>query len=191
MNARTVTSLASLALVLVLAACQAEVSVSVDDGGPGVRRYEGNGIAFDYPDAWEQIDLGDVTAETGTELWSVAFGPNDLSFVAVSAYRLQIEVTQDNVDDILPELRSTIASLAQQSAGEVVTDFTPLDVGGFPAYTVEVTSTVPTGEAVHSVLYFIFEDTTEYFVNCQFAPEDDAAIRGGCDMVSSSFSTTS
>lgn len=177
------------ALALVLAACSAEVNVDV--GGGDASTYSDNGVSFDYPGDWDEISLEEKAASTGTEVWSAAFGPSTTSFVAVTAYQVNVEVTESNIGDLLPEIRSTIASISEQAGGEVLTDFTRSDMGGLPGYAVETTAVVPGGTDVRSVLVLAFDGTIEYFVNCQFTEDAETEIREGCDLIRSSFEVTS
>lgn len=161
-------------------------------GNEGQKRptqtYDSNAVTFDYPADWDEVEAEASATTTGSnELWNVTFGPDPTNVVNLTAYRLNIEVTEDNLDQIQGELESVISGVVADAKGEIVDGPTATTLAGFPAFTYEWNDVDVNGEPRDSDVYFLFDGTTEYFFNCQYSNESRSDIQEGCQIVLNTF----
>lgn len=164
----------------------------------GAGSYEDNGVAFEYPKDWVETSEKTVGAQVGDELWSTGAGPipedgntEELTadVVLVTAYRLTQEVNEENVATIEPELRGVLDQLVEQSGTSWPGELSRRTVDGSPAFVAEGVEAVgPQQQPVESRVVFVFDGTTQYFINCQYEPPLRSEILAGCDQVLDTFS---
>ena len=153
--------------------------------------YDENGVAFDYPDGWEEFPAEASATSTGSnELWSATVGPDKTNLVNITAYRLNIEVTDDNLGSIEAELDEVIQEVVDQAGGTITEGPTAADVAGFPAYTYTWEDVEVEDEPKDSAAYFVFNGDIEYFFNCQFSSDVADEVMAGCDQILESFEVT-
>jgi phage baseplate assembly protein gpV len=153
--------------------------------------YDDNGVTFEYPGEWDEFPAEASATSTGSnELWSATVGPDKTNLVNITAYQLNIEVTEENLDSIEAELDQVIKGVVDQAGGSITSGPDQDEVAGFPAYTYTWTNVEVEGEPKDSSAYFIFDGDTEYFFNCQFSDETQDEVQSGCDQVLASFSVT-
>lgn len=153
--------------------------------------YDENGVAFDYPDGWEEFPAEASATSTGSnELWSATVGPDKTNLVNITAYRLNIEVTEDNLDSIEAELDEVIQDVVDQAGGTITDGPTADEVAGFPAYTYTWEDVEVEDELKDSAAYFVFNGDIEYFFNCQFSSDVADEVMSGCDQILESFEVT-
>lgn len=171
-------------LVLVLAASVVYVAVS-DEGD---KTYRAHGVSFDYPAGWGEGRFQTLASSRGggNELWSTAVGLGEIDIVSVTAYRLNISVTAQNLDSVMPELASLVQQLAEQLVGAVQGGPEQLTVAGLPGARFRITGTMQ-GAAIQETLVFAFDDTTEYYLNCQHTAEKTEEIERGCQQIVRTF----
>jgi hypothetical protein len=75
----------------------------------------------------------------------------------------------------------------QQANGTLTAGPTRVTVGGLPGYSFEGSAVNQDGVRVQQRLITVFEGTTQYVLNCQFAPEAAEEMKRGCDLVVDSF----
>jgi hypothetical protein len=109
-----------------------------------------------------------------------------MDIVSVTAYRLNIPVTAQNLDSVTPELASVIQQLAEQLGGAVQGGPEQLTVAGLPGARFRITGTMQ-GGAIQDTLVFAFDDTTEYFLSCQHTAEKAEEIKRGCEQILRTF----
>ena len=166
---------------------------STDQGSQGdegsVQTYDDNGVTFEYPGDWEEFPAeASATSAGSNELWSATVGPDKTNLVNITAYRLNIAVTEDNLDSIEAELDQVIQDVVRQAEGEITAGPTADEVAGFPAYTYTWEGVEVSGEEKDSSAYFLFNDDIEYFFNCQFSEDVAEEVQSGCDQILESFS---
>jgi hypothetical protein len=170
-----------LPLALLFAAFLA--GCGVGDGG---KTFEGDGYSFTYPEEWEQRE-GSGSAEVGDSISSVSFGPSrGANGLTVSVYRLQVAVTEENIESIAPEVAATTDQIFRQTGGRVTAEPTRVTVAGHPGFSASGTAVTPQGTHVHSQVTLVFDQATEYFLNCQFTPDQAEEMQQGCSEVVSS-----
>jgi hypothetical protein len=153
--------------------------------------YEDNGVAFEYPDGWDEFPAEASATSTGSnELWSATVGPDKTNLVNITAYQLNIEVTEENLTSIEAELESVIQDVVDQAEGTITDGPTADEVAGFPAYTFTWEDVEVEGEPKDSSAYFVFNGDIEYFFNCQFSTDTAEEIQAGCDQILESFEVT-
>lgn len=166
-------------LALALAAC------SFSFGG-GNAEFSDHGVSFEYPDDWDGLSTS-MSAQTGNQQWSEAFGPDETNLVTVSAYTLNLAVGEDNIDEIQPEIETAVAQLAEQAGGGVEEAVTSATVAGLPGFRATVSVVTPEGTPVINEVTFAFDGTDEYFINCQYKEDAREQIADGCAMIKDSF----
>lgn len=172
-------ALLPLALV-VLAAVVLGVSRSAPAGG--AQTYQGHGVSFDYPAGWlEASPHGGSRA--GNLLWTTSVRPGaQHELIVVEGYRLNIAVTAQNIG----AYASSMAGLLQRAGATVHGSPQEITMGGLPALQFHATGV--TGRSpFQSMIVFAFHGTTEYFVNCQYAPALATGAQQACHQVVSTF----
>ncbi len=181
--------LLAVLLLFVVAGCARGDNEEAPDGGAaGSATYSDNGVTFEYPGDWEEFPAEASATSTGSnEVWSTTVGPDKTNLVNVTAYRLNIDVTEENLDTIEAELDQVIQGVVAQAGGTITDGPTAGEVAGLPAYTYTWQNVDVDGEPKDSEAYFLFDGDTEYFFNCQFSDEVADEVRAGCDQVLATF----
>ena len=184
------------AVALLVAGCAGGSGDSSGDGSDGeeqaTKTYSEHGIAFDYPDGWEEFPAEAAATSTGSnEVWSTTIGPDRTNLVNVTAYQLNLEVTSANLEDIETELDDVIQSVVDQAGGTITSGPIGSEIASYPAYVYEWEGVEVDGEPKDSSAYFVFVNDTEYFFNCQFSDEAAGEVREGCDLILDTFEVTS
>jgi len=172
-------------LVLVLAGSVVYAASEVDEGA---QTYRGNGVSFDYPAGWEEGTIeGGAVSGPADELWEVAFVLDGASFVSVTAYGINKPVTAENVDAVKPESEKVVRQLFEQQFGGTV-QAGPEDItaAGKPGLRFRATGTLE-GTPFVTTIVFIFDGTTEYYLNCQRTAEWAEEIERGCQQIVRTF----
>ncbi len=177
MRTRTILLLAAAAALL--AGCGGGDD---DGGGDGTKTFDDAefAVTFEYPSEFEPVDKLTIESEVGgdaeaTEALSI--GEHDL--LIVSSYELNVEVTDENIAQIKPEVDNVMSQASgAQLSGERVT------VGGFPGYVYEFDLDEP---EVHSRMFVVFDGKTEYTLNCQSTAAKRAEITEACEQAVETF----
>jgi hypothetical protein len=184
-----------IALMMVAVACggsgdgEAETAAG-DDGGEetAVNTYSENSVTFDYPEEWQEFSADAAASSMGSnELWDTTVGPDDTNLVNITAYQLNIEVTDENIADIEQELDGVIQQVVDQAGGAIASGPTQSTLAGFPAYEYEWTDVQVDGEAKDSRAIFLFDGDVEYFLNCQYSAETEEDVLAGCQLILDTF----
>jgi uncharacterized RDD family membrane protein YckC len=186
-------ALAPLALVVVLVAVAGYYRASVK--GNQATTYQGHGVLFEYPAGWQEASKVQQVAASGggNELWGTAVavgtGTHVVNMVTVSAYRVGTPVTAENLGDAKPAVTTVVRQLLKQLGGAVQSGPEELTMGGLPGLRYRGTATID-ATPVASTLVFAFDQTTEYFLNCQATRARAAEIQRGCDQIVRTFKVT-
>jgi uncharacterized RDD family membrane protein YckC len=171
-------------LVLVLAG---SVVYAASDQDEGAQTYRGNGVSFDYPAGWEEgIIEGRAVTGSGDELWEVAFVLDGASFVSFTAYGMNMPVTAEDLDAVKAESEEVVQELFEQDGGTVQSGPEEITAAGKPGLRFQATGTLD-GTSFESTIVFIFDDTTEYYLNCQYTAEWAEEIERGCEQIVRTF----
>lgn len=149
--------------------------------------YAQNGVSFQYPEGWQEASLAGASASAGSANWSVIVKIDEVNFVAVEQYTINIPITADNIGDQQEALTSQISDVFTQAGGQLEAGPSQETLGGLPALGYTATALTPDGVEVRSRLLLAFDGTTEYFLNCQYTAEGEADILAGCSMIQGSF----
>jgi hypothetical protein len=179
-------AVAGLASSLVLVLAGSVVYVAASDQDEGAQTYRGNGVSFDYPAGWEEGAFESRAETGGDELWEVAFVLDGESLVTVAAYRMNMPVTAENLDAAKAEFEGVVRELVDQLDGTVQAGPEEITAAGKPGLRFRATATVD-GTPFESTLVFIFDDTTEYYLNCQYTAEWAEEIERGCEQIVGTF----
>lgn len=89
----------------------------------------------------------------------------------VNVYELNLEITEENLEEVQSELeQSVIPSLEQSSPDMQISELSPVTVGGLNGYQADATFTVE-DTAMTSKLYFLFDGKIEYQLLTQSATD--------------------
>jgi uncharacterized RDD family membrane protein YckC len=177
---------AGLASSLVLVLAGSVVYVAASDQDEGAQTYRGNGVSFDYPAGWGEGAIESRAETGGDELWEVAFVLDGASLVSVAAYRLNMPVTAENLDAATAEFEGVVRELVDQLGGTVQAGPEEITAAGNLGLRFQGTATVD-GTPFESTLVFIFDGTTEYYLNCQYTAEWAEEIERGCEQIVGTF----
>ena len=152
--------------------------------------YASNGVTFDYPayltDVTSQESFNAQTQNSNV-VWSVDLGFADLiNVVDVTAYA-QTGITPANLAAHKTDITNTITGLFGSGTVSGPIDTT---LGGLTGYEFDGSGTTTDGTAFSSVIIVVFNDTLEYFVNCQSTPAHSAEIAAACDQIRSTFAVS-
>jgi uncharacterized RDD family membrane protein YckC len=176
---------ALVAVLLALSAYYASVT------GNAAKTYQGHGVSFEYPTGWQEASKVQVDADRGNALWRIAVGTgtDEVSAVRVEAYRLSRPVTAENLAEVKPEAATAVRQLTEQLSSAAQSGPEELTVGGLPGLRFRVTGTVD-ATPFGTTMVFVFDQTTEYFLNCQHTQDTAAEIQRGCDQIVRTFKVT-
>jgi hypothetical protein len=106
----------------------------------------------------------------------------------IGASPLDIEVTDENIDEYSDDLAAEIDELFRQAQGGLTSKLAVHDtVAGLPALRLEASAVNVDGVQTKSHLVLVYDGATEYFFNCQYTPEGEQTMTAGCDQVVGSF----
>jgi hypothetical protein len=150
--------------------------------------YMGNGISFRYPQDWKTIEPQGLK---GRGLWTVMVAPRDSSgtdVAFVTEYRTPKTITKKNLASKKPGITSTVAEVARQAGGALLSGPTPTTMGNLPGYRFRISATVDSRPST-SRLVLVWKGRTEYFLNCQYLTKGmlGAEVERGCRMIIGSF----
>lgn len=151
--------------------------------------YAGNGVSFRYPQGWRQI-----TPRSGARgLWTAMIAPPGSSgadVVFVTGYRTPKAITKKNLASKKPGITSTVAGVAQDAGGALLSGPTSVKMGGLPGYAYRVSVLLNKNHPGASRLVLVWKGKTEYFLNCQHLLNGNLGpeIERGCRMIVASFS---
>jgi hypothetical protein len=187
----------AIALMMIAVACGGSDG-SGDTGDSGgedteeaANTYSENDVTFEYPADWEEFSAeAAAMSPESNELWDTTVGPDDTNLVNITAYQLNIEVTDANIAEIEEELDTVIQGVVSQAGGEIAAGPTQSTLAGFPAYEYEWSGVQVDGEAKDSRAIFLFNGELEYFMNCQYSAETEEDVLAGCQMILDTFEAT-
>jgi hypothetical protein len=165
-----------------------EAAEGGDTEDTAVNTYNENDVTFDYPEEWQEFSADAAASSMGSnELWDTTVGPDDTNLVNITAYQLNIEVSDANIADIETELDGVIQGVVDQAGGTIASGPTQTTLAGFPAYEYEWSGVQVNGEAKDSRAIFLFNGDVEYFMNCQYSAETEEDVLAGCQLILDTF----
>jgi hypothetical protein len=164
--------LVGLALVLGAAACG-------DGDGGKTFDVDSMGVTFEYPSDFKLIKNISFGQSAGADAVARAGVSVDaVNAITVSRYDLKVTITKEN----LAEFKGEVDNVISQLAGKAVSG-SEVEYGGLPGYEYTISLTKPTDGV--SRLLVLFDQATEYLINCQSTPpkrdEVDKACRKALD----------
>ena len=179
---RTALGLAVLAALAILSAC--------GGGGGGPNSVEEDTHSFEYPEGWSELDA-EFIAEAPNNTTSVSVGPEEtgVNLVTVGSFSVPVEVNSGNLEQFRDQITAGVEQLFTQADGSIEEGPIPITVGGLDGYRFEGTSATPVegGGEVHTRSIQVYDGTTGFFINCQYAPDAQEEILAGCQQVVDSF----
>ena len=137
----------------------------------------------------ERTDIS-TQAQQGNRAWQQAVGPDSVSLSILSQYDLNVEVTPENASQLQGEVETTLSNLAKQAGGSTTSAVTAEQTAGLPGFTTTLTVKNPSGTEVSSTVWLFFKGKTEYFLNCQYVPAQQAELLAGCNTIRTTFAIT-
>lgn len=132
-------------------------------------------VTFEYPSEFDPLDDISFNRSAGSSAVATAgVGLDATNLLALQRFDLNIEVTEDNIDEVRPEADM----LFSQLAGEEV-EGKDVEVGGLPALEYEIMLTEPADARTRATA--IFDGSTQYLFNCQSTPAEQEAVEAACD----------
>jgi hypothetical protein len=164
---RSVLLLIGAALVLCTAAC---------GGGGGGQTFDadGIGVTFTYPSGFKPIKNISFGQSAGADAAARAgVSVDSVNAIIVSRYDLKVAIDKDNLAKFKREVDDVIGKLAGKpvSGREV-------EYGGFPGYEYAISLTKPANGV--SRLVVLFDQATEYLINCQSTPDKRDKVEEAC-----------
>ena len=166
---RSVLLLTGAALVLGTAACGGS-------GGGGDQTFDadGIGVTFKYPSDFKPIKSISFGQSAGADAAARAgVSVDSVNAIIVSRYELKVPITKDN----LAKFKGEVDNVISQLAGKRVSGH-EVEYGGFPGYEYTISLAKPANG--QSRLVVLFDQTTEYLVNCQSTPAKRDQIEVAC-----------
>jgi len=138
-------------------------------------------VTFEYPSDFDPLDDISFNRSAGSSAVATAgVGLDSTNLLALQRFDLNIEVTEDNIDEVQPEADM----LFSQLAGEEV-EGKDVEVGGLPALEYEITLTEPADAQTRATA--IFDGSTQYLLNCQSTAAEEDAVAAACDTALETF----
>jgi len=143
-------------------------------GGDRTFDADGIGITFRYPATFKPVGNVTFSQSAGAEPKARAGVRLDrVNVIVVSRYDLRAKITKKN----LARFKSEVDGVIGRLAGKRV-DGREVEYGGLPGYEYAISLKAPPNG--RSRLAVLFDDTTEYLVNCQSTPEKRQAVAAAC-----------
>jgi hypothetical protein len=156
-----------IALVAETAAC---------GGGGGDKNFDANGIGitFKYPPDFKQIkDVSFGQSAGASAVARAGISLDAVNAITVSRYELKVPITKDN----LAKFKGEVDNVISQLAGKRVSGH-EVGYGGLPGYEYTISLTRPANGL--SRLEVLFDQATEYLLNCQSTPPKRSTIEDAC-----------
>ncbi len=181
---RTALGLAVFAALAILPAC--------GGGGGGPNSVEEDTHSSRVPGGLDRASTPNLIAEAPNNTTSVSVGPEEtgVNLVTVGSFSVPVEVNSGNLEQFRDQITAGVEQLFTQADGSIEEGPIPITVGGLDGYRFEGTSATPVegGGEVHTRSIQVYDGTTGFFINCQYAPEAQEEILAGCQQVVDSLS---
>jgi hypothetical protein len=150
------------------------------------KTFEGAGYSFNYPAHWkEQHPV--VGSGTGTPTAETYIGLDKTNVLGVVVGPGGVSITEANLADYEIDFAATVGEQFILNGGQMTKGAIRAPVNGLPGLAFEGWLINPDGVRVESRPSFIFDGTTQYFMNCQFTAEHAEEMKQGCQQVKESF----
>ena len=181
-------------LLLVATACTRTVVVVVTPSPtpsgseasppPGTTFAQARGVRFAYPDDWRLLS----SVPTSGATINLVVSPDRESFIRLQRFAVLLNVTADR----LPSLKSQIAKLLRETAGQVngtvTAPLTREDTAGLPGYVGTLRLTTSRGNVAQEQLYVFFDQTNEYTLACASTAATRETVTAACQLARETFS---
>src|SRR2546421_4436205 len=147
-------------------------------GGGGDKTFDvaGIGITFKYPSSFKPITTVSFGQSAGAKPATRAgIAIDNVNAIIVSRYDLRVKITKDTLAKFKGEVDNVISKLADKRVSGRQVEY-----GGLPGYEYVISlEAPPNGQSRMAVL---FDQATEYLINCQSTPPDRDKVEEGCRM---------
>jgi hypothetical protein len=162
------------ALVLVGVAALLLGTAACGGGGDKTFKADGIGITFTYPSSFKpatQISFARSAGANAAARAGVALDKNNV--IIVSRYDLKLAITAAN----LPRFKREVDAVIGQLAGKPVSG-RQVQYGGLPGYEYAISLSTPPNAI--SRMAVLFDQATEYLINCQSTPDKRGKVETAC-----------
>jgi hypothetical protein len=135
---------------------------------------EGYSISFEHPSDFKEVEDVSIASTAGAASKDTkARGLDERNLLLVSRYDLNVAVTSENLSEVRGELDHVVSQAADQELSG-----TQIEVGGLPGY--EYAFDLDSRPPVSSRFIVLFDDRTEYTLNCQSTAERRDEVEAAC-----------
>jgi len=157
-------------------------------GGP--KTYETSAFSFEYPGEWERIvgvEFPNAERLGDTGVGDHTFGLDPDNWVTVFSSPVGVEVTTQNVDQVIPAARNLYAETFGPAGVRFLQQAYSIREAGLPGIRMRVALTSPRGVRVEEEITTLYRGTTAYTINCQNRLERATEMAAGCERVFDTF----
>jgi hypothetical protein len=151
---------------------------------PGSKYLEAHGVRFAYPGTWRVLSAG---AAPGDATIDLTVSPDDESFVRLQRFHLLINVSQDRLPDVKPQLARSLRQTAARVGGRVTQPLSEMPTAGFPGYLARLSVTTTRDRPGEEDVYIFFDETNEYTLACESTTETRNEVQAACELARSTF----
>jgi hypothetical protein len=161
-------------VALALAAIAALAVAACGGESDGTFDYEGFPFTFSYPEDFEETEDIETSQKAGAPAEQTAgIGIDEDNAIVVQRYTVMIEVTEQNLPRVKPEVDALVRQFDPQAGPSEITE-----VAGLPALAAQIA--VPSLDDGLSDFTFIFDGDQEYLINCQSTPDHREEVDEAC-----------
>ena len=167
-----------LPLALLLAGCGGGSSSDT-----GTFDEDGYSIVFEHPSAFEDVEDISIASTAGAASKDTkARGLDERNLLLVSRYDLNVAVGKEDLSEVEAELDDVLSKAADQELSG-----TEIEVGGLPGY--EYAFDLDSQPPVSSRFVVLFDNRTEYTLNCQSTEERRDEVEAACQQALDTLTT--
>ena len=147
-----------------------------------------HGISFQYPEEWQEIPGVQFRSSTaGNQVARETIGLDTRNWATIAIYRINVPITAANLANFKDQITASIRDLTRRANGRIEGGPHRVTMGTFPGFRYEISGRSPDGVRVFSRIVLVFDETTEYFLNCQHTAARTEEIQAGCDEIMETF----
>lgn len=174
----------SKTVVIVVTPSQTPTGSAVVSPPPGTLFVQARGTRFAYPSAWHVLAGGPATGGANLDL---AVSPDDDSFIRLQRFALLLNVTEERLPDVKPQLAKTLRTTAELLHGQIARPLSRMDTAGLPGYVATLRLTSAKGNPAEELLYVFFDQTNEYTLACSYTDATRDEVTAACELARQTF----
>jgi len=182
-----------LALALLGTACTQTVTVVITPSPaasgpwasppPGTTFAQARGVRFAYPDDWRLLS----SVPTNGATINLVVSPDRESFIRLQRFAILLNVTEDRLPSLKPQIASLLRRTAADVGGTVTAPLAREDTAGLPGFVGSLRITTSRGNVAQEQLYVFFDQTNEYTLACASTPSTRETVSAACELARATF----